>query len=106
MSLGNNARARLPRWRLSLPPKEAAFFWSGCHSTNVMQNITTELDAGREREFFSVSDVAIKFGISRKSVYRLLERGLLRSSTALRKKMITRASLENFIAGSLQGGTR
>lgn len=69
-----------------------------------MNNITAALEAGRE--FYSVSDVATKCSISRKSVYRLLERGLLRSSTALRKKMIPRASLENFIADSLQGGTR
>jgi predicted DNA-binding transcriptional regulator AlpA len=69
-----------------------------------MQNITAELEAGRE--FFSVSDVAIKFGISRKSVYRLIERRLLSSSTALRRKMIPRVSIDAFITASQQGGER
>jgi len=56
--------------------------------------------------FFTVAEVASRFGISQKSVYRLLERGLLKSSNALRKKMISRASLETFIAASQQGGGR
>jgi len=56
--------------------------------------------------FFTVAEVASQFGISQKSVYRLLERGLLKSSPALRRKMIPRASVETFIAASLQGGAR
>ena len=59
-----------------------------------------------EKEFYSVSEVAIRFGISQKSVYRLLERRLLRSSPALRKKLIPRASVAEFIATSLNGGIR
>lgn len=59
-----------------------------------------------EKEFYSVAEVAVKFGISEKSVYRLLDRRLLRASPALRKKMIPRASVEHFIANSLTGGGR
>lgn len=59
-----------------------------------------------EKEFYSVSEVAGKFGISQKSVYRLLDRCLLKASPALRKKMIPRASVEAFIANSLNGGAR
>jgi predicted DNA-binding transcriptional regulator AlpA len=59
-----------------------------------------------EKEFYSVSEVAVKFGISEKSVYRLLDRRLLRASPALRKKMIPRASVEQFVANSLTGGAR
>jgi predicted DNA-binding protein YlxM (UPF0122 family) len=69
-----------------------------------MNNITGSFEAGRE--FYSVSDVAMKFGISRKSVYRLIERRLLSSSNALRKKMISRASIDAFIKASQQGGAR
>ena len=59
-----------------------------------------------DKEFFSTSEVAVKFGISPKSVYRLLDRGLLESSSALRTKLIPRASIEKFIAASLKGGAR
>jgi predicted DNA-binding transcriptional regulator AlpA len=69
-----------------------------------MKDITGSFEAGRE--FYSVSDVAMKFGISRKSVYRLIERRLLSSSNALRKKMISRASIDAFIIASQQGGAR
>lgn len=59
-----------------------------------------------DKEFYSASEVAVKFGISLKSVYRLLERGLLESSSALRTKMIPQASIDKFIAASLKGGAR
>jgi excisionase family DNA binding protein len=59
-----------------------------------------------DKEFYSTSEVAVKFGISLKSVYRLLDRGLLKSSSALRTKLIPRSSVETFIAASLQGGAR
>jgi excisionase family DNA binding protein len=61
---------------------------------------------GSAKVFYTVAEVAVQFGISTKSVYRLLERGLLKSSSALRRKMIPRASVETFIAASLQGGAR
>jgi len=69
-----------------------------------MSTVTHELD--NAKVFYTVAEVASQFGISTKSVYRLLERGLLRSSPALRRKMIPRASVDNFIAASLQGGGR
>jgi hypothetical protein len=59
-----------------------------------------------EKEFYSVSEVAVKFGISPKSVYRLLDRHLLRASPALRKKMIPKASIAQFIANSINGGAQ
>jgi len=87
-----------------LPPKKAAFSGEGAaNSTNM--NATMHPLAS-EKEFYSVSEVAVKFGISQKSVYRLLDRSLLKASSALRKKMIPRASVELFIANSLNGGAR
>lgn len=59
-----------------------------------------------EKEFYSVSEVAVKFSISQKSVYRLLDRGLLKASSALRKKMIPKASVAQFIATSFNGELR
>lgn len=69
-----------------------------------MFNVTdTTVEA---KVFYSVAEVAKQFGISQKSVYRLLERGLLKSSPALRRKMIPKASLDAFVGASLQGGAR
>ena len=59
---------------------------------------------GSERMFYSVSEVAVMFNISSKSVYRLLDRGLLKSSNALRHKRISRASIEEFVAATTGGG--
>ena len=59
---------------------------------------------GSERVFYSVSEVAGMFNISEKSVYRLLERGLLKSSSALRHKRISQASIQEFVAATTGGG--
>ena len=59
---------------------------------------------GSERIFYSVSEVAAMFNISEKSVYRLLERGLLKSSSALRHKRILRASVETFVDSTTRDG--
>jgi len=61
---------------------------------------------GSERELFSVSEVSKMFSISNKSVYRLLARGLLKSSSALRHKRISRASIEAFLAATCEGGVK
>lgn len=59
---------------------------------------------GSERLFYSVSEVSELFGVSRKTVYRLLERGLLQSSRALRHKRIPRASVEGFLTKTVNNG--
>ena len=51
-----------------------------------------------KRIFLSVEEVAQLFGLSKKTVYRLLDRGLLRSSNAVRHKMISKASVDEFVA--------
>jgi excisionase family DNA binding protein len=61
---------------------------------------------GSERVFYSVSEVSEMFGISNKSVYRLIARGLLQSSSALRHKRIYRGSIDNFVATTCNGGDR
>ena len=51
-----------------------------------------------QRIFLSTAEVALRLGTSKKTVYRLLARGLLKSSSALRHKMILRSSLDEFVA--------
>jgi len=65
----------------------------------------TDTGSGRlERLFYTVPEVSEMFGISRKTVYRLLKRGLLQSSNALRHKRIPRLSLESFMAKTVNNG--
>jgi len=51
-----------------------------------------------ERVFYSVGEVAVMFNVCHKSVYRLIDRGLLKSSSALRHKRISKASIDEFVA--------
>jgi hypothetical protein len=46
---------------------------------------------------YTIKDTAYLLSVSEKSVRRFLERGLLQTSKALRTKLITRESIENFI---------
>jgi hypothetical protein len=45
---------------------------------------------------FTIKQTAYMLSVSEKSVRRFLERGLLKSSPALRTKLITRESIEAF----------
>jgi len=57
-----------------------------------------------KRIFFSASEVAEMFGVSTKSVYRLIDRDLLKSSSALRHKRISQESIEQFIRITVNNG--
>lgn len=57
-----------------------------------------------ERVFYSVSEVSEMFNLNPKSVYRLLARGLLKSSSALRHKRISRDSIEEFMNITVNNG--
>lgn len=57
-----------------------------------------------ERMFYSVPEVAESFGVCHKTVYRLLDRGLLQASDAFRHKRISRSSVEAFMAKSANNG--
>jgi excisionase family DNA binding protein len=46
---------------------------------------------------YSVKETAQLLGVSNKSVYRLIQRGLLKSSLALRHKRIPRTEIERFL---------
>jgi DNA-directed RNA polymerase specialized sigma24 family protein len=45
---------------------------------------------------FTIKEAAYILSVSEKSIRRFLERGLLKSSHALRTKLITRESIEGF----------
>jgi len=51
---------------------------------------------------YSMQETADMLGISYFTVSRLLKRGLLRSSTALRHKLIPRSEIERFLQSTLQ----
>jgi predicted site-specific integrase-resolvase len=46
---------------------------------------------------YTIKEAAYILSVSEKSVRRFLERGLLRTSLALRTKLITRESIEAFV---------
>jgi len=74
----------------------------GLENLQSMQYVTQT--SSKARVFFSVLEVSEMFGISPKSVYRLLKRGLLKSSSALRHKRISKDSIESFIATTVNNG--
>lgn len=50
---------------------------------------------------YSPDEAATVLGVCRDTVYRLLKRGLIRSSSALRHKVIPHTELERFLNDSL-----
>jgi len=66
-----------------------------------MQN-TPNPEERFSRLAYSVSETAQILGVSYCTVYRLLQRGLLRSSNALRHKLIPRFEIERFLKETAQ----
>jgi excisionase family DNA binding protein len=54
-------------------------------------------DYGINRKAFSVRETAIALGISRMSVRRLIQRGLLRPNRALRHLLIPLSEIDRFL---------
>jgi excisionase family DNA binding protein len=50
---------------------------------------------------YTMREAAAVLGISYMSMHRLVQRGLIRSSSALRTKVIPRSELERFLKSSL-----
>ena len=59
-------------------------------------------DGKLPRLAFSVAETAEILGISKATVYRLIYRGLLRSSLALKRKIIARSEIERFLKDTSQ----
>lgn len=62
-----------------------------------IQKVKKETGQGLPRLAFTMHEVAEILGISYISVHRLLKRGLLKSSTSLRHKIISASELERFL---------
>ncbi len=60
------------------------------------KNDSERVSHGLTKLLYTIKDTAQILSISEKSVRRLLERGLLKASPALRIKLITRESIEAF----------
>lgn len=69
-----------------------------------MQIVNPNGSGRLERLFYTVPEVSEMLAISRKSVYRLLARGLLKSSSAFGHKRISRTSIDEFIATTVNNG--
>ena len=57
---------------------------------------------GLPRLAYTMAETARILGISYISVHRLLKRGLLKSSTALRHKLIPKTEIERFLNSNLE----
>jgi excisionase family DNA binding protein len=57
-------------------------------------------------QFYTVPEVCQMLKVDRKTVYRLIDRGLLKCSSAIRHKRIHSASLEQFINTTVYGGAQ
>lgn len=61
---------------------------------------------GSEQLFYTVSEVCKMLKVDRKTVYRLIDRGLLKVSSAIRHKRIYAESLAEFIRTTVYGGAQ
>jgi len=52
---------------------------------------------------YSMRETAAILGVNYQTVYRLLKRGLLKSSSALRTKLIPKTEIERFLNATLKG---
>lgn len=64
-------------------------------------NVSADTPAPPLRLAYSVKEAALILGVSEKSVRRLIDRGLLRPSRALRHLLIPRKEIERFLEETL-----
>ena len=78
---------------------------SAISQTNGVQHCSTALSADEASQIprlaYSMKETAHILGCNYISVHRLLKRGLLRSSSALRTKLIPRSEIERFLKATL-----
>lgn len=67
----------------------------------VEKSRNTQLPAVSPKLAFSMREAAEIIGVSYMSMHRLLKRGLVRSSSAFRTKVIPRTELERFLSSTL-----
>lgn len=73
--------------------------------TKMRTNPTESLEGNQVRLAYTSQEAAQMLAVTPKTIYRLVDRGLLKSSKALRHLRITRQSLEQFmVETSVEGG--
>jgi excisionase family DNA binding protein len=82
------------RFRVAKPPRVAKVERMNLTSENVQ---VRRGHIGINRKAFSVRETAIALGISRTSVRRLIQRGLLRPNRALRHLLIPATEIDRFL---------
>jgi excisionase family DNA binding protein len=65
-------------------------------------NKNTPKKSGLPRQAYTMQETAEILGISYMTVQRLIKRGLLRSSSALRHKLIPASEIERFLKDTLE----
>jgi excisionase family DNA binding protein len=65
------------------------------YNSNILNSESVEVVP--DKLAYSPREAAIKLGVCQDTIYRLLKRGLLRSSTALRHKLIPHSELVKFL---------
>ena len=73
----------------------------GLKRTNTLKSVIPD---GSGRLFYTVPEVCKMLQVDRKTVYRLLDRGLLKASNAIRHKRIYSRSLDQFISTTVYNG--
>lgn len=68
---------------------------------NHSSQLLTKTSDGFERLAFSINETASILGVAPKTVRRLIQRGLLRSSNSLRHKLIPKQEIQRFLAQTL-----
>lgn len=71
-------------------------------SENAPTMDTTEKTPALPRLAYTMQETADILGVSYITVHRLLKRGLLKSSTALRHKLIPASEIERFLKSTLE----
>ena len=71
------------------------------HSNQYSTRQESESKALQYKLAYSPEEAAILIGTCRDTIYRLIKRGLLRSSSALRHKVIPRGEIERFLSETL-----
>jgi predicted transcriptional regulator len=67
------------------------------NTTPVTVTAKTASEIQHGRLAYSIAETALILGISQRSVHRLLKRGLIRGSKALRKIIIARTEIDKFL---------
>ncbi len=85
--------------RQESPPQTARETWNPASAP--AQKAVSHEQGGPPKLAYRVKETAQILGISEKSVRRLIDRGLLRSSKALRHLLIPRHEIERFLRDTL-----